>query len=251
MKEFLDLLVDWGNLGFIEFLNKLDPSHFQNVILGMLTMLVPIGVAVLSYFFEKRAEGKVDTNLELFILLKEILKVDKILFFSTLVLFNFIFYKNYFWVFKIVLIFSFLAFIIWLIWSPFRNIWKWVFESDKDFALKFLKKYKMDKKILLKSWESVWVSKGDSLEEEYTEIFCGLVNEIISEGDYNSATIMANVYRKHIKNRDYYLIATVVLPNLLKWIKIETKMEREGKFKEIKFFIVRGGFLEITFLMIF
>lgn len=39
---------------FLEpLLQNLDPSLFQNVILGMLALLVPIGVGILSFFFRK------------------------------------------------------------------------------------------------------------------------------------------------------------------------------------------------------
>ena len=76
-------LLNW----LILFLQSIDPSLLQNVILGMLALLVPVGVGVLSFFFSERAKGNLASNLELYILLKTVLKADKIVIFSFVSLF--------------------------------------------------------------------------------------------------------------------------------------------------------------------
>ena len=62
------LAIYWNNIVIFlgSFLENLDPSLFQNIILGMLSLLVPVGVGVLSFFFQERSKGNIASNLELY-----------------------------------------------------------------------------------------------------------------------------------------------------------------------------------------
>lgn len=204
------------------YLDQLDPSLFQNVILGLLALLVPIGVGILSFYFEERSKEKVESNLELFILLKRVLQAKKIVFYSVLVLFLFTLYKFNFFI-QVFTLLSFLIYIIWLIGGPLRNIWKWLLENNENFGLDFLRSLnvKKDSRVMITSWKALWLGKNNNRNESgFTKIFISHISEAIKKKKYGLVIELSKAYLSNIENRNLFSVSQEILPKVLEWNEI-------------------------------
>lgn len=200
-------------------LQNLDPSLFQNVILGMLALLVPVGIGILSFFLQERSKGNIESNLELFILLKTVLKADKIVFFSFVGLLLLSFY-NISIFYKILAILFFGFYIIWILSVPFKNIWKWFLQNTKDFSITFLKKLDVikDQNTVLSSWQAFWLGDGHKENErDFTKIFISHIDDAIKHREVELAIQLSQTYVNNIEKRDRFSIGYEILPRVLEW----------------------------------
>jgi hypothetical protein len=200
-----------------------DPSLFQNTILGILALLVPVGISILDSFFKKRARDDIDSNLELFILLKTVLQADKIAIFSFLTLFILSLYTISNDIIKLLALICFTIYSIWIFSYPLKDIWKWFFKDNKDFAIKFLEnlKFEKDENIIISSWKSLWI--GDniknnySIEKKYTEIFINNIDHYIKESKkFSIVKDLLDTYFSKINNRK--IIPKIIIVKLFEYI---------------------------------
>lgn len=200
-------------------LGGIDPTLLQNIILGILALFVPIGVGILSFFFEERSKGEIQSNLELYILLRQILKAKQLALFSIAALILLALYSVSFVVKLLGILFA-LFYVIWMIAVPSRNIWQWFFENTTDFSLHFLKGLSVTKDAgtLVKSWQALWLgdSKGRN-EREYTLIFIGHVDDAIKSGEYGLAVELSQMYVNNIEKRDRFSLGYEILPKIFEW----------------------------------
>ncbi|MDD4110972.1 MAG: hypothetical protein PHS54_05445 [Clostridia bacterium] len=218
------LAIYWNNIVIFlgSFLENLDPSLFQNIILGMLSLLVPVGVGVLSFFFQERSKGNIASNLELFILLKTILKADKIVIFSFVGLFLLSLY-NVNMLYKILGVLFFGFYIIWILLIPFKNIWKWFLKDTKDFSISFLRglNIRKNKNTILNSWQALWLNDKQSENERYfTDIFISHIDDSIKHKDFYFAIQLSQIYVTNIEKRDHFSVGSEILPKVFEWSEI-------------------------------
>jgi hypothetical protein len=203
----------------IYFLNNFNPSLFQNVILGLLALLVPIGVGILSYFFKEKSEKNIAANLEVFILIDKVLCGDRIVVYSFFVLFLLAVSEASLFL-KIYAIISFVFYITWLFFVPFKNIWKWFFVATKDFAVSFLKglDVKKDGNTMIDSWRALWLGDGISdNERNFTSIFISHIDDALKHGKLNLAIQLSQTYVSNINKREYFSVGFEILPKILEW----------------------------------
>jgi hypothetical protein len=207
-----------GNPLLDAFLQNIDPSLLQNVILGILALLVPVGVGILSYFFEERSKGNIEANLELYILLKTVLKADKIAIYSSLnllllALFN---VNDYF---KNVSIIFTIIYLAWIFFVPFKNIWAWFLSNTTKFSAPFLKKLSVIKnaETIVISWKALWLASGKINERDFTSIFIAHIDDAIKFGKFDLAVQLAQVYINNIEKRDRFSIGYEILPKVFDW----------------------------------
>lgn len=222
---FMTLIIDkWNNIERIisPFLQELDPSLLQNVVLGMLALLVPVGVGILSFFFEERSRGKIESNLELFVLLRQVLKVKHIVLFSICSLLLISLYDLHLF-FQIISIVFFGFYVIWMVLIPFKNILEWFLKNTKEFALNFLKNLSVrkDSKLLLDAWQALWIGGGSKENErEYANIFISHIDNALKHGKLNLAIQLSQTYVSNIEKRDRFSIGFEILPKILEWNEI-------------------------------
>jgi biotin-(acetyl-CoA carboxylase) ligase len=205
-------------------LQNLDPALFQNIILGIIALLIPVAVAILSFFFEERSKEKIYSNLELFVLVKKVLNSDRFVIYSLLGLFLFACFSVSLFV-KIFAILFFVFYVIWVFLVPFKNIWKWMFESTKEFSIDFLKSLniKKDKNIILDSWKALWLGHGKNLklsESDFTKVFIQHIDDAIKFKKFDLAVELAQIYINNIEKRDRIFIGNDILPKILEWHEI-------------------------------
>jgi hypothetical protein len=200
-------------------LQNLDPSLFQNIILGVLALLIPIGVGILSFFFEERSRGNIYSNLELFVLVKTVLVADGIVIYSIVSLLLFALFSISLFI-KIYAILFFIFYGVWLFSVPFKNIWKWFFESTKTFPINFLKSLdvKKDENIMLDSWRALWLGNDiKNNERDFTNIFVSHIADAVKFRKLDLAVQLAQIYVNNIEKRDRFSIGFEILPKVFKW----------------------------------
>jgi len=210
-------------------LKDIDPLLFQNVILGVLALLVPIGVGILSFFFEERSKGKIESNLELYILLRQVLRAKQLALFSLLALFLFTLYDLSF-ITRVFAVAFFVFYISWLLWIPLKNIWKWFFEDIKDFSISFLKNLniKRDAGTIVNSWQALWLGKtGGNNEREFTKILITHIDTAIGNKRSDLAIRLAQIYQQNLDKRDRFSIGYEILPKIFEWNERFWKTEQE------------------------
>ncbi len=230
------------------FLKNLNPSLFQNVILGMLALLVPVGVGILSFFFKERSKGNIASNLELLILLKTVLKADKIVIFSFISLFLLSLYDVN--IFCRILGISFFGFyVVWMLSTPFKNIWKWFLENTKDFSITFLRKLdvRKNKNTILSSWQALWLGDGQKENErDFTKIFISHIDDaVIKYKKFGLAVELSHTYVENIEKRDVFSISEI-LPKVFAWNEIfwneQHFLKSHGTEKRIQNFFSQKDF---------
>lgn len=204
------------------YLVSFDPALFQNVILGLLALLVPVGVGILSHFFKEKSEKKIEANLDLFILIKRVLRGDKIAIYSVFALLLLAISEVSLFI-KIFAILYVVFYIIWLFFVPLRDIWKWFFEVTKDFAVDFLKNLdaKKDGNKMLDSWRALWLGDGEMENEKvFANIFISHVDNALKYRKINLAVELSETYVNNIDKRERFSVGYEILPKVFEWNEI-------------------------------
>lgn len=197
---------------------------FQNVILGILTFLIPLGIAILQFYTDKKIENEKKFNIELFAILDRVIFVRKLFLSSLFILIILAFFGLSY--LSIILFFCYIFFVIFF---PLKNTYNWLMSDRNTFIINFLTKLKVkkDKNLIFDSWESLWLKENLEREKEYTEIFCEHVNEFLKQDDYKSAVTISEIYLNNLEKRDYSFVLTIIFPNLLEWMKFEIKTKQK------------------------
>ncbi len=213
------------------FLQNLDPSLFQNITLGILAIFIPILVVFLS--------EKNDDFLKRESIKKEVLKIDKVFWFSITSIFLFAIYNHiYLWTKLFVLIIIFiLTFLLTRIFLGLLNFSKRdIFEYEKS----FLEKLNVNKDDELQEvYSSLWQRENiiNFNERAYTKIFISHIDEAIINKKFELAVVISQLYLKNIEKRNHFLLGSDILPKVLEWHSILWKEEQDyihGRYPEKK-----------------
>ena len=217
------------------FLASLEPSLFQNVVLGILALLVPIGVGILTFYFQEKSKNNIQSNLELYILLRQVLKAKQIVFLSLVTLLLLAIYKLNFFT-EVLAISFFIFYVIWLLAVPLQNIWRWFFENISDFSIRFMRNLdiRKDAGTLLASWQALLLgSPKERNEREFTKIFILHVEKAIETKSYHLAVELSQVYQNNVEKRDRFSLGYEILPKLFEWNEIFWNIEQKWLTREI------------------
>lgn len=205
------------------FLQNLDPSLFQNITLGILAIFIPILVVFLS--------EKNDDFLKRESIKKEVLKIDKVFWFSIISIFLFAIYNHiYFWVKLFVLIIVFiLTFLLTKIFLGLLNFSKRdIFEYEKSFLEKLNVNKAYDE--LQEAYSALWQRENiiNLNEKIYTQIFISHIDEAITNKKFELAVVISQLYLKNIEKRNYFFIGSEILPKVLEWHSILWREEQNN-----------------------
>ena len=215
-----------------QFLQNLDPSLFQNITLGILAIFIPILVVFLS--------EKNDDFLKRESIKEEVLKIDKVFWFSIISIFLFAIYNHiYFWVKLFVLIIIFiLTFLLTRIFLGLLNFSKRdIFEYEKSFLEKLNVNKAYDE--LQEAYSSLWQRENiiNLNEKIYTQIFISHIDEAITNKKFELAVVISQLYLKNIEKRNHFLLGSDILPKVLEWHSILWEEEQNyihGRYPEKK-----------------
>ncbi len=204
-------------------LDNLDPSLFQNVILGFLTIFIPFSIVFLTKIVDSSDKK---SDFERMVFSEEALKVKSVFFVSAIGIGIFAFFSNQDAVtkkiFGIVLIIGISLFMTKVLFSILRFS-----EGNKlDFEKNFLKKLTLSKRTpflntsraikMSIAWESFWSVETHSFEWDYTQIFIKHIDSVMGNNRYSTAISISKDYLKNIDKRAGHSIS-MLLPKLFMW----------------------------------
>lgn len=210
-------------------LKNLDPSLFQNIILGILAIFIPFAIVFLTDILNSKKEKK--SEFEKMVLSDEILGTKKIFWLSMVGIVFFAFFSgvNTSSPAKIVAIFV-AVILIFLFWKPFKKILRFSEGYKSEFEIPFLKKlsfnhfFKFKNKSkaekMFRSWNSFWSEKSEINERDFTKIFISHIDDAIKFRKFDHAVQLAQIYVNNIEKRDRFFIGYEILPKIFEWNEI-------------------------------
>lgn len=206
------------------FLRDLDPSLFQNIILGVLAIFIPFAIVFLTDLLDHQHQRG---EFEKMVLSEEVLGTKKIFWQAIVGIIVFAFFSGttVSEPRKILAILLALIF-IWFFWRPFSRILRFSEGYKPEFELSFLRglrlsifrignKLRMDR--MGRAWGSFWSEKTNINERDYTKIFIDHIDQAIAHGRYDLAIALAQAYEKNVDKRDRFSLGYEVLPKALQW----------------------------------
>ncbi len=197
---------------FVEpFLKNLDPALFQNVIIGILVIFIPI---VIVFLQEKNTDSLRRTAIK-----KEVLKINYIFIFSISSIFLFAIYNNFGLILRTgLLIIAFI--LVYFLIKGFFKLLNFSPENIFEYERNYLKKLSIEKtkNYLIDAYQSLWQRQIIfSNEEVFTGIFILHIDDAINIKKYELASQLAKIYVKNINERDTFLLVGKILPKVLGW----------------------------------
>jgi len=212
--------------GFLEPpLRNLDPSLFQNIILGILAIFIPFAIVFLTDLLGSKNQR---SEFEKMVLSEEVLGTKKVFWLAVIGIVVLAFFSGTdVSVTRKILAIIFSIILIFLFWNPFRRILRFSEGYKPEFEISFLKslnfskifrfgnKLKMDR--MIRAWNSFWSEKSTYNEREFTKKFINHVDQAIESKRYGLAVMLAQAYEKNLDKRDRFSIGYEILPKLFEW----------------------------------
>ena len=210
-------------------LQNLDPSLFQNIIIGVLAIFIPFAIVFLTDILNSKKEKR--SEFEKMVLSDEVLGTKKVFWLSIvgIIFFSFFSGTDISSSAKIVSIIVALI-LIFFFWKPFKNILRFSEGCKSEFEIFFLKKLNFSKILkfknivksekMVRAWNSFWSEKSELNEENFTDIFISHIDDSLKFKKFNIALQLSKIYIKNIDKRDYFLISLKILPKVFEWDEI-------------------------------
>lgn len=211
------------------FLQNLDPSLFQNIILGVLAVFIPFAIVFLTDILNSKKEKR--SEFEKMVLGDEVLGTKKVFWLSIAGIVFFAFFSGVD-VSSSAKIASIIAAIIliYFFWKPFKKILRFSEGYKSEFEVPFLKKLSFSKLFkfknkskaekIFRSWNSFWSKKSEIDERDFTSIFISHIDDSMKFGKFDLAVKLAQVYANDIEKRDRFSISYEILPKIFEWNEI-------------------------------
>lgn len=212
-------------------------DYFQNVNIALLTILIPLAIAVLSdYLRDKRGKNdKVDyLELDLQIILNNVFNIKRLLLVVII-----LFLPSFLWVDILMVKVSLMS--IWLLGvflfvSIILDFFFWI-KSPYIFRHSYLKKIRKNNEYI-RAWISVWKKNdmGRSEEEQFFDIFSSNINFLIKKDEPNLFfNSLLTSFTQNIKNRSKDMLlyggkSTRPFEKILRWHRTDSEMGQTKRF---------------------
>jgi len=223
----------------LEKLNDL-ANVIQNIGLALLTILIPLAIAILTNVYRKREDQNIEfRDLDLHVILDEIFKIRKLLIYTALIFCPFILWEISSGALRFIeIIFSTMG--ICLIIRTLLDIYRWTKGDVFDYRFSYLKSVK-NYDDLESVWHSVWQTKNINTrnEKKFLKIFSSTINYLLEKNEKNLEIIakLLNDFNKFVNNRSFFsaLVLKEIFPKILEWhFRIWRKVYKYiGKEEEI------------------
>lgn len=223
------------------FLKNLDPSLFQNIILGILAIFIPFAIVFLTDLL--RPEQK-RSELEKMVLTEEVLGTKRLFWLSVIGIFVLAFFtgKDISILEKLfTIIFS--AVLVFLFWKPFRRILRFSEGYKPEFEISFLKGLSLSKifsfgnktklERMTRAWNSFWSEKSEYNESEFTKVFITHIDNLLDARKFDYAIQLSQSYVKNLEKRNRFSVGYEILPKIFEWnekLRNEQELERKNEF---------------------
>jgi hypothetical protein len=233
------------------------PSLMNNVNGAILTILIPLAIAILiDYFRDKRNKNKnIDLlELDLAVIIQIIFPVIKILLILGLV-----FLPSFLWNIGSNLSDSFLLAIwligIFLLIKVIINFVLWIRGSQNEFRFLFLRKFGGNGNNIASLWESVWNTEKIVSTDEYKffEILCNNINKEIRKRNFENSITLLETFKNYMEKRSEYfwLYTGPIKPfqRILSWnfrFSEKYKNDEEADLYATQMYVIIGNIIETT-----
>jgi len=207
------------------FLRDLDPSLFQNIILGILAIFIPFAIVFLTDLLGSKNQR---SEFEKMVLSEEVLGTKKVFWLAVIGIVVLAFFSGTdVSIARKILAIIFSIILVFLFWNPFRRILRFSEGYKPEFEISFLKslnlskifhfgnKLKMDR--MIRAWNSFWSEKSNYNEREFTKEFINHIDQAIESKKYGLAVMLAQAYEKNLDKRDRFSIGYEILPKIFEW----------------------------------
>jgi hypothetical protein len=211
------------------FLQRLDPSLFQNIILGILAIFIPFAIVFLTDILNSKKEKR--SEFEKMVLSDEVLEVKKIFWLSIVGIVFFAFFSGVETSSpaKIVSILAVII-LIFFFWQPFKKILRFSEGYKSEFEIPFFRKLSFSRffkfknkskaKKIFRSWNSFLSEKSEYNERDFINIFISHIDDSIEFKKFDLVVQFAQTYVNNIEKRDRCSIGYDILPKILEWNEI-------------------------------
>ena len=238
MSEFV-LYIE-GFLGSLEpVLRHLDPSLFQNVIIGILAIFIPFAIVLLTDIL---GSNEPSSEFEKMVLTEEVFGIKNLFWFSVGGISFFSFFadeKESVSIYEKLFVITIAAFLIWLFWKSFRRVLRFSEGYKYEFKISFLQSLRLPESLyfdnksikdkILKSWSSFWMEKTVENERSFTKIFSKHIDDAINYKEFDLAVNLSQCYKDNFEKRNLFHVGFVLLPKILEWTEKIWNEEQEQK----------------------
>lgn len=219
---------------FGQFLQNLDPSLFQNVIIGILMVLIFIGEQIFSEVKTQEKRGEFSKM----VIFYEILNITSTAVLAILSIFVISFFKDsidnqqiHSVGLKSKLIISILtAVVAFILIKPIFKFQVFFRGKRHKFEIDFLKSLNFSKifkfrnqakaEKMVRAWNSFWSEKSEFNERDFTNIFISHIDNAINYEKFELAVQLAQTYAFNIEKRDRFATGYDILPKVFEWNEI-------------------------------
>jgi len=177
--------------------NKI-PSLITSLGLAFLTILVPLAIAILLDYYQKRRNKNEEfINLDLRVILNKIFQIKKLIFIVLLIFIPMIFWE-FTQLFSIQILEILISvFVFYLIIIMILKIYYWIIGDVHYFRLNYLKSIRRHKDLLI-SWNSVWKAKNiyPTDEKEFFDIFLNYIENNFKKENENTIELAFLIFNE-------------------------------------------------------
>ena len=213
---------------FEPFLQNLDPSLFQSVIVGLLMILIFVGEQIFSEVKSQKGRGEFSKM----VIFYEILNIVYIPIFATIALIFFAFFKDDLNGHSInvdikILTLFFLIIFVFVFLQPIFKFQRFFRGKRHKLEISFLKHLSFSKILkfrntakaekMVRAWNSFWSEKSEFNEREFTRIFISHIDDAVKYRKLELAIQLSQTYVSNIEKRDSFSIGYEILPKVFEW----------------------------------
>lgn len=217
------------------------PNLMGTIGLALLTILIPLAIAILGDILQKKREKNADlTVLDLHVILDSVLKFKLLLLCTSIIFLPLFFWELQIGIIRILIIHLWIAGIV-LLGDIVFDMYLWSKGNVWDFRFRYLKKLRQPKDLEL-VWHSVWQTENinERDEEKFFEIFSSQIDNFLNNAEkkrnnFDLILRLLGDFKSFIKNRSIFLLTTghkVAFPKILEWHFSAWKKHREYLHRE-------------------
>jgi len=212
-------------------LQNLDPSLFQNVIIGILMVLIFIGEQIFSEVKTQKKRGEFSKM----VIFYEILNITSTAVLAVLSIFIISFFKDSIDNQQIhsiglkskLIVAIFTAVVAFILIKPIFKFQVFFRGKRHKFEIDFLKSLNFSKifkfrnqakaEKMVRAWNSFWSEKSEFNERDFTNIFISHIDNAIKHERFELAIQLSQTYINNIEKRDRFSIGYDILPKIFEW----------------------------------
>lgn len=216
---------------FGPFFKNLDPSLFQNVIIGILMVLIFIGEQIFSEVKTQEKRGEFSKM----VIFYEILNITSTAVLAVLSIFIISFFKDStdnqqihsIGIKSKLIVAIFTAVVAFILIKPIFKFQVFFRGKRHKFEIDFLKSLNFSKifkfrnqakaEKMVRAWNSFWSEKSEFNERDFTNIFISHIDNAINHERFELAIQLSQTYITNIEKRDRFSIGYDILPKIFEW----------------------------------